>query len=124
MEREMYDALMARLDRLEELIGRAESPLMDAKECASYVGVTLQNLYKMTSKREIPHYKRGESRLVFDREEVTRWMLRSRVATDEELRSRAAARCAIRPLAEVARGRGRGKRNAATQTTNRHLDGI
>lgn len=92
MGQEQYEAIMARLDRLEELIGRASSPVMDARECARYVGVSLGSLYRMTSERKIPHYKMGENRLLFNREEIDRWMMRERVRTRDELRTEAAVR--------------------------------
>ena len=106
MGQEQYEAIMARLDRLEELIGRASSPVMDARECATYVGVSLGSLYRMTSERKIPHYKMGENRLLFNREEIDRWMMRERVRTRDELRTEAAVR-SIRTGRKADRAAGR-----------------
>ena len=106
MGQEQYEAIMARLDRLEELIGRASSPVMDARECATYVGVSLGSLYRMTSERKIPHYKMGENRLLFNREEIDRWMMRERVRTRDELRTEAAVR-SLRTGGKAARAAGR-----------------
>ena len=65
--------------------------VMTSVEVAEYLGISLSRLYKMTWAREIPHYKPNGKMNYFDRDEVEAWALRNRIATNEELNSRAQA---------------------------------
>ena len=63
-------------------------------EAAQLLGLTKSYLYKLTSRRLIPHYKAPSGRtLYFSRRELEEWMTSVRVATSDELDARAAALC-------------------------------
>lgn len=48
-------------------------------EMALYMGVSKSYLYKMTSNKEIPHYKPMGKLVFFDREEVEKWLCTHKV---------------------------------------------
>lgn len=79
----MNDFGKAIMDKLEDirratLIGVKDTLTVD--ECAMLTGYSKQSLYALTSKRQIPHYKRGNS-LYFSKQEVEQWMRCNAVPT-------------------------------------------
>lgn len=67
-------------------------PFLSVEELASYIGVKVSYIYKMTHNREIPHYKPGGKMIYFDRKEIDECVLSQRVATADEIRSEARRR--------------------------------
>ena len=63
--------------------------VLTATEAAAYLGVSLSCLYKWTMKRVIPHYKPNGKLCYFERAELEKWMMSNRVATDQELETKA-----------------------------------
>lgn len=74
----------------------ATKKVLTFDEALRYTGLSKSGLYKLTAGREIPHAKRGKH-LYFDREELERWLMGNRVATNEELDTRAALYCMKNP---------------------------
>jgi len=62
---------------------------LNSREAAMYLGVSLSRLYKLTCYGQIPHYKPGGKTMFFSRAELDAWRLRNRIATAEELNSKA-----------------------------------
>lgn len=52
-------------------------------EVMMLTGLSRSHLYMLTSKKVIPHAKRGKM-LYFDRAEIEAWLMENRVQTDEE----------------------------------------
>lgn len=67
--------------------------VLTSDEAASYMGVSKSYLYKLTMRREIPHYKPTGKIVFFNRSELEEWLQRNKVRTDEELSQQAAAYC-------------------------------
>lgn len=61
-------------------------------ELSDYLGLKPSYIRKMTSNKEIPHYKPSGKKLYFRREEIDEWVLSARVSTAEEIRSEARGR--------------------------------
>lgn len=59
------------------------SDVMNFDQCLQMTGFSSALLYRMTSNREIPHYKKGRL-LFFKRSEVEAWLLENRVKTQDE----------------------------------------
>ena len=80
------------LDELAEMITSnikcTVKEVLTVPEMARYLGVTHSQIYHMTMNREIPHYKAGK-RVFFNRREVEDWLQRNRVATKDEISSKA-----------------------------------
>lgn len=76
------------LRTIEEQARVNSKPVLNAEETADYLGVTIQHIYRLTSKKEIPHYKRGKS-IFFNREELNAWLQEERIDTLAEIEDRA-----------------------------------
>ena len=48
-------------------------------EAARYMGMSKSCLYKMTSQKIVPHYKPNGKMIFFEREEIEKWILRSKI---------------------------------------------
>lgn len=70
--------------------------VLTSQEAANYMGVSMSYLYKLTMKREIPHYKPCGKMCYFNRVELEAWLQRNRVATNEELNQKAQTYCATK----------------------------
>lgn len=62
-----------------------DSKPLNVNEAAKYLGMSKSSLYSLTSKREIPHMKRGK-RLYFDQQELYNWLKGHRKKTATEIR--------------------------------------
>ena len=58
--------------------------IITLQECADLTGYSPKYLYQLTSRRIIPHYKRG-NKLYFNRNEIERWLTATKVQTIEEI---------------------------------------
>ena len=67
--------------------------VLTSEEVARYMGVSRSYLYKLTMRREIPHYKPMGKICYFNRHEVEQWLQSNRVATDTELNNQANNYC-------------------------------
>ena len=67
--------------------------VLTSEEVARYMGVSRSYLYKLTMRREIPHYKPRGKICYFNRQEVEQWLQGNRVATDTELNNQANNYC-------------------------------
>lgn len=67
------------------------SDFLNAEEAAEFLQLSIHTLYGKTSKREIPHTKRGK-KLLFKRSELEQWIDQGRISTQEELQQQAVDR--------------------------------
>ena len=67
--------------------------VLTSEEVARYMGVSRSYLYKLTMRREIPHYNPRGKICYFNRQEVEQWLQSNRVATDTELNNQANNYC-------------------------------
>ncbi len=67
--------------------------VLTAQEVARYMGVSMSQLYKLTMKNEIPHFKPTGKICYFNRKEVEAWLQTNRVSTKSEIRGKAQAYC-------------------------------
>lgn len=95
MVSEEYKAIQERLDHIEWLQQMAVKPVIDIKEAAAFTGFTVPYLYRLTSKREIPFYKKNR-KVLFKKSDLVDWLCEVRIMTESELESRAATYCATR----------------------------
>lgn len=70
---EILKTITEQLSRIEMMTKVSGKNVLDISEAAV-----------LTSNRQIPHYKRGR-KLYFRRDELERWMLESKVQTQEEV---------------------------------------
>ena len=77
-----------RLDRLEALTALSAKNVLDINDTAELTGYSVKYLRLLISRREIPHYRRG-NRLYFNRDEIEDWMMGERIPTNEEINIKA-----------------------------------
>ena len=71
----------------------ATKEVLTSEETARYMGVSKSYLYKLTMRREIPHYKPLGKMCYFNRQEVEAWLQSNRVATATEISDQATNYC-------------------------------
>lgn len=61
-------------------------PVLDIDEAVLFTGLSKGHLYRLTSERQIPHYKKNR-KLYFCKTELEDWLLEEKVMTTEEIES-------------------------------------
>ena len=59
--------------------------ILTVDEVISYTGFSQKQIYKLTSSRQIPHYKPSGRKLFFKKDELDEWITQGRVKTTGEL---------------------------------------
>ena len=77
-----------RLDRIERLTLISAKAVLDIDEASLLTGFSKGHLYRLTSERQIPHYKKNR-KLYFKKSELEAWMLEDKVQTAEDIESQA-----------------------------------
>jgi excisionase family DNA binding protein len=78
------ETLLESLSQRQPLQEVGNSEILNLEETSKYTSMARATLYKMTSTREIPHFKRGK-RLYFRKSELDAWITNNRVMTKEEI---------------------------------------
>lgn len=76
------------LYRIERLTAMQATDTWTVEELSILLNVAPSRIYAMTSAKEIPHYKKGNT-IIFKRSEIEAWRTGTRVATNNELRAEA-----------------------------------
>ncbi len=63
--------------------------MLTVDDLALLAGVSKRTVYRLTGDHKIPYYKPNGKDIYFDRAEVESWLLKNRIATNEELQQRA-----------------------------------
>ncbi len=82
--------IISKLEKIEQLSMLAAKNVLTIEDASVLTGLAKSSIYRMTSQRQIPHSKRGNS-LYFDRKELENWMLEYRVKTTKECEQEVAA---------------------------------
>lgn len=67
----------------------AAKNVLTLDDVALLTGLSKSHLYKLTSSKEIPHYRPNGKFLYFSKDEIEKWMLRGRVASNQEIEQQA-----------------------------------
>jgi excisionase family DNA binding protein len=89
----MEDILQEVADLIKAEIVNTTKEVLTSDEAAQYMGISKSYLYKLTMKKQIPHYKPLGKMCYFNREELEQWLQSNRVATSVELSQQAQAYC-------------------------------
>lgn len=88
------ECIQNELKEIKELLRKytiQQKEILTIEEASEFLGLSVSRLYKMTSNKEIPHYKPGGKKIYLNRNEIEGWILNSRVASiyefDEKLDS-------------------------------------
>lgn len=85
MEKELQilgspEGLLERLSLMEENIYTTKKVLTFTEACF-YLGISESLLYKLTSTKEVPHYKPRGKMLYFNKDELDQWLMQNTVPT-------------------------------------------
>ena len=62
-----------------------QKSFLTVQEASVYLSISESELYKKTSKKEIPYHQPGGKLIYFFRQDLENWILKHRVKSDEEL---------------------------------------
>ena len=62
-----------------------EKNILTVDEVINYTGFSQKQIYKLTSTRQIPHYKPSGRKLFFKKDEIDEWITLGKVKTLKEL---------------------------------------
>lgn len=80
-------------EQLADKINFTTKEVLTAQETARYMGVSMSYLYKLTMRKQIPHYKPMGKVCYFKRNEVEDWLLSNRISTEQEINNKALSYC-------------------------------
>ncbi len=80
---EPIESLLERIALLEKTIYTTKK-VFTFQEACMYIGISESMLYKLTSSKEIPHYKPRGKMIYFAKEELDDWLLRNYEPTVDE----------------------------------------
>lgn len=87
----MEQTIIEKLDAIERNTLLASKNVLTIDDVALLTGISKSTLYKMTCKKQLPHYKPNSKLLFFDRKEIEEWAKQNRVNTWAEAEQKALA---------------------------------
>lgn len=88
MEANFFNEIKAQLLRIEELTLAGIKAVLNVTEASQFTGISKPQLYRLTSEKRIPHYKKN-NKLYFKKTELENWMLQNKIETIDEINSKA-----------------------------------
>lgn len=88
MSNEEIRAINAQLNRIEMLTTMTAKTIFNLEEAAMFTGFTAGHLYRLTSGKQIPHYKKNR-KLYFKKEELEEWLTEQKVMSESEIARKA-----------------------------------
>lgn len=86
--------LSNKLDHIAELTLIGSKTVLNIDEAALFTGLSVGHIYRLTSGKKIPHFKK-QRKLYFKKAELEAWMLDNKILTDDEIKSKASTYVAI-----------------------------
>jgi excisionase family DNA binding protein len=83
-----YLKIEERLDRIERLLTNSKEVLTFEEAC-EYMGVSRSFLYKLTSRRQIPHSKPNGKMIFFEKKKLNLWLLQNKRKSKAEIEAEA-----------------------------------
>lgn len=77
-----------RLDTIERATLLGAKNILNVEEAAMLTGYSVKGIYTLTSRRDIPHYKKN-GKLYFRKNELENWMTEHPVKTNRDINSAA-----------------------------------
>lgn len=89
----MIEKRLTALEVAVKMTRLAQKDVLTLEEASAYTGLSKSWLYKLTSTKQIPHYKPCGKLCYFDRGELDAWIRQNRVSTTDEIEMQAQAYC-------------------------------
>ena len=80
--------LSNQLGRVERLAAINAKAVLDLDDAVLFTGFSKGHLYRLTSERQIPHYKKNR-KLYFKKSELEAWLLEDKILTAKDIDSQA-----------------------------------
>lgn len=80
--------LSDKLDNIAELTLIGTKTVLSLKEAALFTGLSVGHIYRLTSGKQIPHFKKSR-KLYFKKSDLEEWMLDNKILTIDEIQSKA-----------------------------------
>lgn len=80
--------LSNKLDHIAELTLIGSKTVLNIDEAALFTGLSVGHIYRLTSGKKIPHFKK-QRKLYFKKAELEAWMLDTKILTDGEIQDKA-----------------------------------
>ena len=87
--------LSNQLERVERIAAIGAKSVLDLDEAVVFTGFSRGHLYRLTSEKMIPHYKKGR-KLFFRKSELEAWLLGEKVLTRDDMNNMVATYTAKR----------------------------
>lgn len=84
MENQNLDIRLAKIEDLLKMQNLLKKDVLNVKETAEYLKLSESHIYKLTSKKRIPHFCPLGKKLFFNRQELDEWLQRNRVEVEEK----------------------------------------
>ena len=88
MENTTLQDLSNKLDHIAELTLIGAKTVLDIDEAAIFTRLSVGHIYRLTSSKQIPHFKKSR-KLYFKKDELEDWMLERKILTNDEIKSKA-----------------------------------
>lgn len=95
MESAIENEILNRLKHLEKMVLQntlLQKAILNLEEAAEYLKLSVSYIYKMTSKKSIPHFKSRGKILSFDRLMLDEWNRRNPIRTQHEVEAKAGSK--------------------------------
>ena len=88
-----FELILNKLNNIENLLKNVMkndngtvtiTEVLNLNQAAEYVSLSKSAIYKKTSERDIPHFKKGK-KLYFKRSELDSWLTSMKIATKDEI---------------------------------------
>jgi excisionase family DNA binding protein len=88
-----FELILKRLDDIELMLKNTShtviqttsvTEILNLERAAEYISLSKSAIYKKTSERNIPHFKKGK-KLYFKRSELDEWLTQNRIKTNSEI---------------------------------------
>ncbi|MBQ7017670.1 MAG: helix-turn-helix domain-containing protein [Bacteroidales bacterium] len=90
MEKEItLQTLSEKLDSISRMTLIGAKSVLDLEETILFTGMSKGHLYRLTSAKEIPHFKKNR-KLYFKKSDLERWLLDTPCLSNKEVNSQAA----------------------------------
>lgn len=76
--------IVEKLEKLEKMMVVGMADVLDIDGASLLLGFAKSYIYKLTSQKILPHYKRGKS-IFFEKKELYVWMTSEKVKTNDEI---------------------------------------
>jgi excisionase family DNA binding protein len=88
----MDEIILKELNELKKLISEQnllKKDVLNFSEACQYLDISESHLYKLTSRKQIPHFCPQGKKLYFNRQELDLWLQQNRQDTNDEIEKEA-----------------------------------